>query len=110
MSYVRAKYIGKGIYPEITTETGNQAERAFEVGKVITPDPAGSDSVGKVINPDPAGSDSVSNVKTVSKKTAQERTNSYASDILSLSKDELRKAMVMSVVLGPARFKTKKIR
>ena len=96
MSYVRAKYIGKGIYPEITTETGNQAERAFEVGKMI--------------NTDPAGSDSVSNVKTVTKKTAQERTNSYASDILSLSKDELRKAMVMSVVLGPARFKTKKIR
>ena len=96
MSYVRAKYIGKGIYPEIMKDTENQAERAFEVGKVI--------------NPDPAGSDSVSNVKTVTKETAQERTNSYASDILSLSKDELRKAMVMSVVLGPARFKTKKIR
>ncbi len=96
MSYARAKYTGKGIYPEIMKDTGNQAERAF--------------GVDKVINPDPAGSDSVSNVKTVTKKTAQERTNSYASDILSLSKDELRKAMVMSVVLGPARFKTKKIR
>ena len=96
MSYARAKYTGKGIYPEIKKDTGNQAERAFEVGKMI--------------NTDPAGSDSVSNVKTVTKKTAQERTNSYASDILSLSKDELRKAMVMSVVLGPARFKTKKIR